>query len=1016
MRMGAIFARGSCRALKWTAMLGVVFALGAAQADAQVTVTVPATVTEGDVAEVKVEAKVSIPEGATAGQITVTLSLDSAFDTVVGDVSVDDVNTAEETDYSFVNADLKLDYPAGNAADGGRKDATLNGTIYVQTANDLDAEDERVTFELAVTTPNDANNMGGEDNLALAATGNKYTLKIDDNETQTYVLALAPATQKPEEGDPVTVSLKADPAHSENGEVAITLHLDQTPPFAINIVGDPVGSVTGNTVMLGGTSNATAEATITIMTADNDENRSDDTITLTAYSGTAGKAEAEDTLEIKLTDKNELPAVTAKAIVLDEDGDPLEDQPDMVESIMEGQMVDIEITVVDKDGDAKKAGEALMVSLMPTGDASDYDYRLNMHPVAIKSGAETGTARLTVSEDQDIGMETLMFDADVAGEAKNGDETRMSMGVLSLEIMDTTMKQVEAKKDTELMPIIYGAIDEGDGDDDMFSPGEMIEVDASMLFIPTEGYSISYTADSDMMDVAEARKSGSSMVTVKALMEGGPAHITIKAIATPMTSGAKPLPQTTPNVAQVTFPVTVVDTPLVVTVSTDPMDMVEEGGMVKVTATSTTRDILAGEEVVVMLDVNGPATGPDSITIPAGMSYGSIDLTVNDDEMVAPMGDIVITATGPGIEGATVLTVSVTEDDMETTYSVAPAAVSVTEGGEGMMITATASQAVLANTEVMLMHGAGSASADDYGLVPVMITIMAGETEGSTTLTATDDDDYEGMEAVTLNAMIGTMSVGMVEVTIEDDDMPTTYELAPATGTVDEGGEAAVITATASQAVMEDTMVSLTPTGGTASADDYSVDAITITAGETSGSTMLMANDDHDVEGMETLTLQGSIGAMIIGSVMFEIGDNDMEITVELSSEDEHIVEGDMDHANGTKAAAVLTATASSAVPMDTVVTIMRDGTSSAGMDDFTAEPITISAGETMGTTMVMAGEDGIMEDMEMLTLYGMVDGMNTNMVSFYIWDAAVPALPLIAQLLLAAFLAIGGYRRYLRR
>ena len=33
-----------------------------------------------------------------------------------------------------------------------------------------------------------------------------------------------------------------------------------------------------------------------------------------------------------------------------------------------------------------------------------------------------------------------------------------------------------------------------------------------------------------------------------------------------------------------------------------------------------------------------------------------------------------------------------------------------------------------------------------------------------------------------------------------------------------------------------------------------------------------------------------------------------------------------------------------------------------------------------------------------------------------YIWDAAVPALPLIAQLLLAAFLAIGGYRRYLRR
>ena len=346
------------------------------------------------------------------------------------------------------------------------------------------------------------------------------------------------------------------------------------------------------------------------------------------------------------------------------------------------------------------------------------------------------------------------------------------------------------------------------------------------------------------------------------------------------------------------------------------------------------------------------------------------------------------------------------------TFMLTPAAVSVTEGGEGMTITATASQAVLANTAVMLMHGAGSASADDYDLVPVMITIMAGDTEGSTMLTATEDTDVEGMEAVTLNAMIGTMSVGMVEVTIEDNDMPTTYTLAPATGMVDEGGEA-VITATASQAVMEDTMVSLTATGGTASADDYSVDAITIMTGETSGSTMLMANDDYDVEGMETLTLQGSIGAMIIGSVMFEIADNDMEITVELMGpEDMNLVEG----GDG----AMLTATASSAVPMDTTVMIMRDGTSSAGMDDFTADPITITAGETVGTTMVMAVEDNMPDSgagmPEMLVLYGSVDGMNTNMVSFYIWDMAVPALPLIAQLLLAAFLAIGGYRRYLRR
>ena len=40
MRMGAIFARGSCRALKWVALFGVVFALGAADAFAQAQATV----------------------------------------------------------------------------------------------------------------------------------------------------------------------------------------------------------------------------------------------------------------------------------------------------------------------------------------------------------------------------------------------------------------------------------------------------------------------------------------------------------------------------------------------------------------------------------------------------------------------------------------------------------------------------------------------------------------------------------------------------------------------------------------------------------------------------------------------------------------------------------------------------------------------------------------------------------------------------------------------------------------
>ena len=121
---------------------------------------------------------------------------------------------------------------------------------------------------------------------------------------------------------------------------------------------------------------------------------------------------------------------------------------------------------------------------------------------------------------------------------------------------------------------------------------------------------------------------------------------------------------------------------------------------------------------------------------------------------------------------------------------------------------------------------------------------------------------------------------------------------------------------------------------------------------------------------------------------------------------------------------AMVTVTANRAVTEDVTVTLMRDrAMSTAGDADFTAEPIVIATGKMSGTTMVMAVEDGMMESVdnmaEELVLYGMAEGMAgevSGQVKLYLWDAAVPALPVIAQLLLAALMAVGGYRRYRRR
>ena len=175
---------------------------------------------------------------------------------------------------------------------------------------------------------------------------------------------------------------------------------------------------------------------------------------------------------------------------------------------------------------------------------------------------------------------------------------------------------------------------------------------------------------------------------------------------------------------------------------------------------------------------------------------------------------------------------------------------------------------------------------------------------------------------------------------------------------------------------------------------------------------------------MLTLTPMSAGNAMImveaidsasqsIATVMYDAMVTAEGITYMLSGpegEDMNIVEGGM--------GAMLTVTASAAVPADTEVMIMRDrGQSTAGADDFMVDPLMIMAGEMMGTTMLTATADDMDEQMEELVLFATVDGMEVyGEVKLYIWDAAVPALPLIAQLLLAAFLAIGGYRRYLRR
>ena len=179
--------------------------------------------------------------------------------------------------------------------------------------------------------------------------------------------------------------------------------------------------------------------------------------------------------------------------------------------------------------------------------------------------------------------------------------------------------------------------------------------------------------------------------------------------------------------------------------------------------------------------------------------------------------------------------------------------------------------------------------------------------------------------------------------------------------------------------------------------------------------------DTLTLTAMSLGTATVTVTATVVSSVVTQTSSNQAVIEFDLAVERlplEIALEGPEDMNITEGMSAMVTARANDPVAADTPVELRLTG-GSASPADVGIEPMTImiAAGETTGTATVTANEDMTEEEMETLTIEGRFGGgMKTNALTFNLWDVAVPALPVIAQLLLAALLAVGGRRRYLRR
>ncbi len=600
-------------------------------------------------------ARNTINEGGTAtytvtvrGYVGVATAADTpndpdAFDVSLGTPIAPDTDpTATQGEAADLNGNahvLSVSFnPPSNSSTANRLLFTESKTISVATLHDNDAEDEHFTLGFSLSrTLTEVFTLSDPDDttaasLATAGTrGNPTALIIDDDETQTYTLSLTPGQtggMAPREGRAFTVDLKASPAHVD-GTGTLNVLIDKQSGWSHTV---PGGTGTPATLTTVTASNSTRAIEIT--QAAGDGNRVTDTVTVSAHTGVAGNSVEQASLSIDVADANILPAVTAK--VVDADGVALDPQPTSVE---EGKSVKIAVMPVNRDGEVTPFNaEELTIVLASSGTANAADFVLS-EPIKIPMGANTSNVvDLMAETDEDVGMEMLVLDATVSGTPSVGSETSTSAGVLSLAITDATERKIEPKATDVAYPAITGPMNAAAGDDGL-NPGESFEVMTGDLFTVMAGYTASYSAS--VSGSAVSVSTSGETVTIEAVM-AGESEITVTGTATSAVSSLMPN-QTVSNVASVTFPVTVVDKALVVTLEfpeNAAHGNVVEGQSYDIVA-SANRMITEAEgsvEVTIMRDRSqSDADNSDytvgSATIMAGYDSATAELMVTADEL-----------------------------------------------------------------------------------------------------------------------------------------------------------------------------------------------------------------------------------------------------------------------------------------------------------------------------------------------------------------------------------------------
>ena len=274
----------------------------------------------------------------------------------------------------------------------------------------------------------------------------------------------------------------------------------------------------------------------------------------------------------------------------------------------------------------------------------------------------------------------------------------------------------------------------------------------------------------------------------------------------------------------------------------------------------------------------------------------------------------------------------------------------------------------------------GTAGSADYTASSLgSITISAGQSSGSGTITVTPTDDsvVEGDESITVSGSASGIDASSVNITIEDNDAATLSISGPS-GEVTEGNST-VFTVTLSHSVAADVTVALSAASGSATAgSDFGAPGSTVTfaAGSSAGATQsasVAVTDDNLSEAAENFSVSlGDITSDLSDLVSLKSRSSSARATIAASDRITVSLSGPAAVNEGSETASY-TVSLSDGVPTAdlTVSYATADSTATAG-SDYTAKSGTLtftSADHADKTFTVSTTSDSLSEGDETFTV-----------------------------------------------